>query len=88
MGISYDVTLETGSPERLQMLRGRIREAEEARDRAKAAGDSFEACRQKGNIAVWQHAIQREYGCGDQDNKEVFRDLPAEDNNEHGGAPE
>ena len=54
--------IETGSPERLAMLRTRIRESEEKMDRAAAAGDGLEACRQKGNIEVWRHAIQREYG--------------------------
>lgn len=57
-----DKVMETGSPERLEMLRDRIREAEKARERAREKGDMFEAIRQKGNIEVWRQAIQREYG--------------------------
>lgn len=54
-------SMNTGSQERLAMLRARIREAEEKRERASAAGDGLEACRQTGNIAVWKHAIHREF---------------------------
>ena len=61
MGNTYSV-MNTGSPERLEMLRARIREAEAKLKRAEAAGDGLEQCRQSGNIVVWQHAIDREYG--------------------------
>lgn len=53
--------METGSPERLEWLKSQIRRAKEKEKRAAAAGDGMESCRQKGNIAVWRHAIEREY---------------------------
>ena len=54
--------MNAGSPERLEMLRQRIRESLAREAKAKEEHDGLEQSRQRGNIEVYRHAIKREYG--------------------------